>query len=136
MVFLHHNPIYLNSILTGVMTHSTAYILPFHTKIHQQINITQILIHVIQTSPDSKHREMHTFREYIYSALLTIYKIFIVSRLNLKKKKSHPKQNNIHQQQHEQLHVVSTPATKQSMAAFVKETVKASLKNCDISVFI
>lgn len=79
---------------------------------------------------------MHTFKEHIYSALLTIWKNIHSFKTKFKRKKSHPKQNNIHQQQHEQVHVISTPATKQSMAAFLKETVKASLKNCHISVFI
>lgn len=81
---------------------------------------------------------MHTQGIYLFSIINNLKNIHSFKTKFKRKKKSHSKQNNIHQQQHEheQVHVVSTPATKQSMAAFLKETVKASLKNCDISVFI
>lgn len=81
---------------------------------------------------------MHTQGIYLFSIINNLKNIHSFKTKFKRRKKSHPKQNNIHQQQHEheQVHVVSTPATKQSMAAFLKETVKASLKNCDISVFI
>lgn len=79
---------------------------------------------------------MHTQGIYLFSIINNLKNIHSFKTKFKRRKKSHSKQNNIHQQQHEQVHVVSTPATKQSMAAFLKETVKASLKNCDISVFI